>query len=158
VRHRAVWIVVFAAAVLTLACHRGPSFDRRADQNVLLVTIDTLRADALSSAGGQARTPNLDALAARGTRFDFAHAHAVLTRPSHASIFTGLYPFEHGVRDHSGYRMKPGSVTLATLFKQNGFATGAFVGGVPLAHEFGLDFGFDVYDDHFTRSAEAPEF
>ena len=61
-----------------------PSFDRRPDQNVLLITIDTLRADAMSSYGGPARTPNLDGLAARGTRFDFAHAHAVLTRPSHA--------------------------------------------------------------------------
>jgi len=110
----------------------APAFDRRADQNVLLVTIDTLRADALGSYGGPARTPNLDALAARGTRFDFAHAHAVLTRPSHASILTGLYPYEHGVRDHSGYRMKPGTATIATILKHQGFATGAFVGGVPV--------------------------
>ena len=97
-------------------------------------------------------------------RFDFAHAHAVLTRPSHASILTGTYPFEHGVRDHSGYRMKPGSITVATLLKQAGFATGAFVGGVPLERRFGLDGGFDVYDDHFggratpltSRSRSAP--
>jgi arylsulfatase A-like enzyme/Flp pilus assembly protein TadD len=119
------------------------------------VTIDTLRADALSSYGGATPTPNLDALASRGTRFDFAHAHAVLTRPSHASIFTGLYPFQHGVRDHSGYRMKAGTPTLATLMKQHRFATGAFVGAVPLAREFGLDAGFDVYDDHFARPAQA---
>ena len=85
------------------------SFERRADQNVLLITIDTLRADALSSYGGPAKTPNLDALAAAGTRFDFAHAHAVLTRPSHASILTGTYPFQHGVRDHSGYRLETGA-------------------------------------------------
>ena len=151
-------VVGFTLTASALACGRGPSFDRRADQNVLLVTIDTLRADALSSYGGQARTPNLDALASHGTRFDFAHAHSVLTRPSHASILTGLYPFQHGVRDHSGYRMKTGSVTIATLLKQNGFATGAFVGAVPLTHEFGLDFGFDVYDDRFARPAQASEF
>jgi len=136
----------------------APAFDRRADQNVLLVTIDTLRADALGSYGGLARTPNLDALAARGTRFDFAHAHAVLTRPSHASILTGLYPYEHGVRDHSGYRMKPGTPTVATMLKRIGFATGAFVGGVPLERRFGLDEGFDVYDDRFGRSGNASDF
>jgi len=136
----------------------APAFDRRADQNVLLVTIDTLRADALGSYGGPARTPNLDALAARGTRFDFAHAHAVLTRPSHASILTGLYPYEHGVRDHSGYRMKPGTPTVATMLKRSGFATGAFVGGVPLERRFGLDEGFDVYDDRFGRTGNASDF
>jgi len=136
----------------------APAFDRRADQNVLLVTIDTLRADALGSYGGSTRTPNLDALAARGTRFDFAHAHAVLTRPSHASILTGLYPYEHGVRDHSGYRMKPGTPTVATMLKRSGFATGAFVGGVPLERRFGLDEGFDVYDDRFGRTGNASDF
>jgi choline-sulfatase len=158
--------VLVTAAGWTLACRGGGSFDRRADQNVLLVTIDTLRADALSSYGpsggtqgrGAAQTPNLDGLASRGTRFDFAHAHAVLTRPSHASILTGLYPFQHGVRDHSGYRIRPGTVTLATLLKANGFATGAFVGGVPLAREFGLDADFDVYDDHFTRNGQPSDF
>ena len=71
---------------------------------MLLVTIDTLRADALSSYGGPARTPNLDALAARGTRFDFAHAHAVLTRPSHASILTG----------HLSVRDTASAITAAT--------------------------------------------
>jgi arylsulfatase A-like enzyme/tetratricopeptide (TPR) repeat protein len=136
----------------------GAPFDRRPDQNVLLVTIDTLRADALSSYGGPARTPNLDALAAAGTRFDFAHAHAVLTRPSHASILTGTYPFEHGVRDHSGYRLKAGVPTLASMLKSQGFATGAFVGGVPLERRFGLDGGFDVYDDRFGRTGNNSDF
>jgi len=134
------------------------SFDRRADQNVLLITIDTLRADALSSDGGPAKTPNLDALAAAGTRFDFAHAHAVLTRPSHASILTGTYPFEHGVRDHSGYRLKAGLPTIATMLKAQGFATGAFVGGVPLERRFGLDGGFDEYDDRFGRTGNNSDF
>ena len=131
---------------------------RRADQNVLLITIDTLRADALACYGGQVRTPNLDQLASEGLRFDFAHAHAVLTRPSHTSILTGLYPYEHGVRDHSGYRMKAGTPTIATILKQQGFATGAFVGGVPLERRFGLAEGFDVYDDHLGRTGNPSDF
>jgi arylsulfatase A-like enzyme/tetratricopeptide (TPR) repeat protein len=153
---------MFAAAAMALAAcgTRQPraSFDRRADQNLLLVTIDTLRADALSSYGGPARTPNLDGLAARGTRYDFAHAHAVLTRPSHASILTGTYPYEHGVRDHSGYRLKEGTPTIASMLKERGFATGAFVGGVPLERRFGLDGGFDVYDDRFGREGNNSDF
>ncbi|HVJ27637.1 MAG TPA: alkaline phosphatase family protein, partial [Vicinamibacterales bacterium] len=72
---------------------------RSADQNVLLITIDTLRGDALGSYGGRAATPNLDRLASEGVRFTFAHSHAVMTLPSHSSIMTGRYPFEHGVRD-----------------------------------------------------------
>ena len=103
-----------------------------AGQNVLLVTIDTLRADALSGSGGPARTPALDRLAAEGVRFDFAHAHTVLTLPSHTSILTGLYPFQHGVRDNAGYRVAPTARTAATLFRQAGYATGAFVGAFPL--------------------------
>ena len=139
---------------------RQPSaaFDRRSDQNVLLVTIDTLRADALGSYGGSVRTPNLDALAARGIRFDFAHAHAVLTRPSHASILTGTYPYENGVRDHSGYRLRAGLPTIASMLKDKGFETGAFVGGVPLERRFGLDGGFDVYDDRFGRTGNTSDF
>ena len=163
---RAALLIAITVTAATVGCRREATVERRADQNVLLITIDTLRADALSSYGGPfdaaqgrpARTPNLDALASHGTRFDFAHAHAVLTRPSHASILTGLYPYEHGVRDHSGYRIKPGTATLATMLKQNGFATGAFVGGVPLTREFGLDAGFDVYDDRFARPDHPTEF
>src|SRR5438552_3809865 len=74
---------------------------RSSDQNVLIVTIDTLRADVLGAYGGHVATPHLDALSARGARFTFAHAHTVLTLPSHASIFTGRYPYEHGVRDNA---------------------------------------------------------
>ena len=118
-------------------------------QNVLLVTIDTLRGDALSSYGGPARTPNIDAIAAAGVRFSFAHAQAVVTLPSHASILTGTYPFQHGYRENSGYRLKPGMPTLATILKGRGFATAAFVAAFPLDARFGLTPGFDVYDGRF---------
>ena len=136
---------------------RAPALlvERTADQNVLLVTIDTLRADALGSYGGPAATPNLDRLAAAGARFEFAHAHAVVTLPSHASILTGVYPFEHGIHDNSGYRLPPDRPTLASMLRAEGFATGAFVAAFPLDSQFGLDTGFDVYDDRFGH-AEGP--
>ena len=128
-----------------------------ADQNVLLVTIDTLRADALSSYGGPARTPNLDRLAAGGARFTFAHAHTVVTLPSHTSILSGLLPYQHGMRDNSGFRVRPGTPTLATRLKARGFETGAFVGGFPLTKRFGLTPGFDVYDDQMPETRGAVE-
>ena len=132
-----------------------PLVDRTAEQNVLVITIDTLRADALGSYGGAAATPNLDRLAAAGVRFEFAHAHAVVTLPSHASILTGTYPFEHGIHDNAGYRLPDDSLTLAGRLRAEGFATGAFVAAFPLDSQFGLDSGFDTYDDRFGH-AEGP--
>jgi arylsulfatase A-like enzyme/Flp pilus assembly protein TadD len=127
-------------------------------QNVLLITIDTLRADAMSSYGGPAVTPALDDLARDGVRFTFAHAHAVLTLPSHTSILSGRYPYQHGIRDNSGYRVPASLPTLATMLKGAGYATGAFVGAFPLHSRFGLNRGFDVYDDRFGETQAPTEF
>ncbi|HVH54623.1 MAG TPA: sulfatase-like hydrolase/transferase [Vicinamibacterales bacterium] len=124
-----------------------PRFLMTADQNVLLITIDTLRADALGVYGGRAATPNLDRLAKGGIRFTFAHSHAVVTLPSHTSILTGRYPFEHGVRDNAGYRLADSATTVAEAAHAKGFATGGFVGAFPLDRQFGVSQGFDVYDD-----------
>jgi arylsulfatase A-like enzyme/Flp pilus assembly protein TadD len=124
---------------------------QNADRNVLLVTIDTLRSDALGVSGGPADTPNLDRLADSGARFTFAHAHAVVTLVSHTTILTGQYPYEHGMRDNSGFRVKDGTATLGTRLHALGFATGAFVGGFPLTKRFGLTPGFDVYDDQMPE-------
>jgi arylsulfatase A-like enzyme/Flp pilus assembly protein TadD len=137
----------------------GTSADLRAipGQNVLLVTIDTLRADAPGCYGGPAATPALDRLAAEGVRFDFAHAHAVMTLPSHATILTGELPFAHGLRENSGFRLAPGARTIASLLKQAGYATGAFVAAFPVHSRFGLNAGFDVYDDRFGEE-HASEF
>lgn len=158
-------VAVLAAAALLAAgvwwlASRGTALQihRSADQNILLITIDTLRADALGAYGGRARTPRLDALAARGVRYDFAHAHAVLTLPSHASILTGRYPFQHGIRDNSGYRLGAGERSLASLLGDAGFATGAFIGAFPLDARFGLGQGFDVYDDRLAENLASPEF
>ena len=106
-------------ARLLVLLSRGPQFALEPDpnRNILLITIDTLRADALSAYGGRAATPNLDALANRGARFQFAHAHAVVTLPSHTSILTGRLPYEHGMRDNSGFRVQDGTETLATRLR-----------------------------------------
>jgi arylsulfatase A-like enzyme/Flp pilus assembly protein TadD len=161
------WIVavlgaatIAAALVAIVSTPRGTQADLRpiADQNVLLITIDTLRADALSCYGGPAATPALDRLAAEGVRFDFAHAHAVVTLTSHASILTGEYPFQHGLRDNSGYRLGSHTRTAATLLKQAGYATAAFVAAFPLHSRFGLNQGFDVYDDRFGETRAPTEF
>lgn len=166
-RPRRRWLVgvaaVAVAATLWLAGTQlrreaRATIVRTADQNVLLLTIDTLRADALGSYGGRAATPNLDRLAGRGVRFDFAHAHAVMTLPSHASILTGQYPFQHGIRDNSGFRLAAGTATLATRLRAQGFATGAFVGAFPLDSQFGLDQGFDRYNDQFGVSHAPTDF
>ena len=147
--------VVFSAA----ACGKQTADVAQApDRNVLLITIDTLRADALGCDGGPARTPNIDALAGSGVRFSFAHAQAVVTLPSHASILTGLYPFQHGYRENSGYRLTPGVATLATRLKAAGFSTGAFVGAFPLDARFGLTPGFDTYDGRFDDVGSGAEF
>jgi arylsulfatase A-like enzyme/Tfp pilus assembly protein PilF len=147
----AISIVVVAALLRRVPGHFSSSSDlpRSLDQNILLVTIDTLRADALGCYGGQARTPNIDRLAESGVRFSFTHAHTVVTLPSHASILTGRYPFQHGYRENSGYRLAAGMPTMATLLKAHGFATAAFVAAFPLDARFGLTPGFDVYDGRF---------
>src|SRR5205807_3906334 len=121
-----LWVAVGAVlvAIAALAWSRlvRPSGDlpSNPDQNVLLVTIDTLRGDALGCDGGPARTPNIDRLAAGGVRFPFAHAHTVVTLPSHATILTGLYPYQHGYRENAGYRLKPGAARLPPLLKAQG--------------------------------------
>lgn len=116
--------------------------------NVLLVTMDTTRADRIGCYGwSAARTPTLDALAARGTRFDAAFSHAPITLPSHASLHTGVYPPEHGVRDNGRYILGPGLPTLAEQFRRHGYATAAFVGAQVLSARHGLARGFDHYDD-----------
>lgn len=155
----AVTIVVLGVGGWWFVQQRG-GFDLPADgeQNVLLVTIDTLRADAMSSYGGVAKTPNLDRLASHGVRFTDAHAHAVVTLVSHTSILTGKYPYQTGVRDNAGFRVAPDTSTLATRLKQAGFATGAFIGAFPLAKRFGLTLGFDRYDDQIAEVRGAVDF
>jgi arylsulfatase A-like enzyme/Tfp pilus assembly protein PilF len=153
-----VLILVGVVALRYFSGAGAPVFERRLDENVLLITIDTLRADAVGAYGGLARTPNLDRLAAVGLRFRSAHAHAVTTLPAHASILTGLYPTQHGIHDNNGYRLSPTVPTLASRLKAQGFATGGFAAAFPLDSRFGLTTGFDIYDDHYPGASGGREF
>ncbi len=127
--------------------------------NVLLVTIDTLRADYLSCYGSQVvKTPHIDRLAKDGILFQYAFAHNVVTLPSHINILTGTYPMYHGVRDNAGFRLGQESVTLAEVLRQQGYKTGAFVGSFPLDDRFGLNQGFDLYDDFYGDTGAQTDF
>lgn len=120
--------------------------------SILLVTLDTTRADVLGFAGGPAPTPNLDGLADRGLVFDQAYTTAPMTLPAHASMLTGLLPAEHGVRENARV-LGPDHPRLADRLRAAGFATAAFVSGYPLARGFGLAAGFEVYDDRFVADS-----
>lgn len=116
--------------------------------SVLLVTLDTTRADHLGCYGASfAATPNLDALAAAGVRFDEAISPAPLTLPSHASLFTGLVPRRHGVRDNTLFRLGKEPSVLAEVLRTHGYETAAFVSSVVLDRVTGIDRGFESYDD-----------
>jgi arylsulfatase A-like enzyme/Tfp pilus assembly protein PilF len=123
----------------------------RRDANILLITVDTLRADYLSCYGGTTViTPNMDALAARGVRFVQAVAQVPLTAPSHACILTGTYPPVHKLRDNGGFILDSSVPTLASITQQAGFETAAFVAAAVLDHYYGLDRGFNSYVDEMT--------
>jgi choline-sulfatase len=118
--------------------------------HVLIVTLDTLRADRLGSYGyAGARTPALDALAARGVRFDDAITVQPLTLPAHASLFTGTFPPWHAVRDNGGFYLDEDQVTLAEVLSDRGYRTGGFVGAFVLDRRWGIAQGFDHYVDDF---------
>ena len=122
--------------------------------NVLLVTIDTLRADRVGAYGGTAGlTPTIDGLARDGVRFAHAYAHVPLTLPSHASLMTASYPTRNGVHDNGTFRLDRSTPTLATALKAAGYRTGAFVGAFVLDARFGLNRGFDRYDDRMLGGA-----
>jgi arylsulfatase A-like enzyme/Tfp pilus assembly protein PilF len=120
------------------------------DLNVLFFTLDTTRADHIGCYGYPLiKTPNIDSLAAEGIQFQNATAQCPLTLPSHSSMFTGSYPFFHGVRDNGGFYLENDQVTLAEVLHQAGWATSAFVGAFVLDSRWGIDQGFDYYYDNF---------
>lgn len=135
-------------AVLLCACSRGPAATQPSEtaQNVLLITIDSLRADHVGAYGdAEARTTALDALAAGGVRFERAYAVAPLTLPSNASLLTGRYPFHHRARTETAH-LDPAIPTITGAFHRSGFATAAFLGTLELDKRFGLDSGFEAYE------------
>lgn len=144
---RAKRAIAIGMALLVASCGR-PS-----PRGLVLVTIDTCRADRLGCYGGGVGTSVLDGLAARGTLFEDVSAPAPLTSPSHGSLLTGLYPDRLGVHDNGGARLPSDAHTLAEFLQESGFRTAAFVSAFPLERRFGTDQGFDVYDDSLSSSS-----
>jgi choline-sulfatase len=138
-------LVFLAAALLALsACSRS----RRPRPSILLISIDTLRADHLPAWGYRGvETPNIDSLRKDAIRFSSAYSQVPLTLASHAALMTGLLPPENGVRDNFGFTLAPGTPTLASVLRASGYATGAAVSAAVLTRRSGIDQGFDFYDD-----------
>ena len=140
-------VVMLPIVLALVACNH----DQKPQWNVLLVTFDTTRADFIGSYGKEsANTPTLDGMAASGTLFEQAMSSNPVTQPSHSTILTGTYPMTHGVRDNGLFKLPEASETLAEILAANGYRTGAAIGGFPLVKSFGLDQGFEFYDDQLT--------
>jgi len=157
---RRVVRAALAWAIMVLAFGRparSKDGDAAAPASVILISIDTLRADHLSAYGyTPIHTPHLDSFAQGGTRFAQAEAPVPLTLPSHTSLFTSTYPFDHRVEEN-GERVPAGVVTLASVLKSHGYETAAFIGSDFLDRRYGLDAGFDVYDSPFGRESTGVE-
>ncbi|HPU94529.1 MAG TPA: sulfatase-like hydrolase/transferase, partial [Candidatus Saccharicenans sp.] len=146
-----VGLILLLAGLAALIWLRSPSLDLKTapSYNLLLITLDTTRADHLGCYGNkQARTPNLDRLAAEGWRFNRVYCSAPLTLPSHATILTGLEPVAHGVRNN-GHYLPAGIKTITEVLAARGYKTAAFVSSFSVDSRFGLDRGFESYDDTF---------
>ncbi len=134
-------------------CYGYPSPETDKERlNVLIITIDTLRADWLSCYGSEhLQTPNIDSLAERGILFSRAFANTSTTLPSHTNILLGTTPLYHGVHDNINFVVREGFLTLAEYLKEHNYSTGAFIGAYPLHSKFGLNQGFDTYDDEIEH-------
>lgn len=142
------YIIITAMVLIAAGCNRDSRRDTHNGDNVLLITLDTTRADRIGCYGyDKAVTPTLDSLAKRGTLFEQAFAQVNLTLPSHCSIMTGRYPREFGVHINGRNSLGTNHETLATQFKKHGYHTGAFVASFVLDSRYGLERGFDVYED-----------
>jgi arylsulfatase A-like enzyme/Flp pilus assembly protein TadD len=144
-------LIIAAAAVIFLLIRPGRAglVKRDSGLNVVLITLDTTRADHLGCYGySRGKTPNLDALARDGVRFESVYAQVPLTLPSHCSIMTGTYPIYHNVHNNGTYVLPPDQTTVAKVLKNNGFQTAAVVASFSVDSRFGLNQGFDHYDDN----------
>jgi len=149
--HTAPWVVALA---LLAGCKRAAPIAPDASAPVLLISIDTLRADRLPAYGyAVGRTPALDTLAREGLLFEEVYSHCPLTLPAHASLFTGLLPPRTGVRDNIGFTLKPEHQTLAERFREAGRPTAGAVSAYVLRTQTGIAQGFDFYEDALELGA-----
>ncbi|GAC1436608.1 MAG: hypothetical protein NVS1B11_19150 [Terriglobales bacterium] len=139
---------------LVLLAESFAATSAKTSTNVILITVDTVRADRLGCYGAKdLQTPTLDGLARDGIVFERAISQVPLTWPSHAAILTGMYPFQNGVQDFTGQPLDPHIKSVAQAFKERGYATGAVVSAFVLDRSWGLARGFDFYDDAFAPEA-----
>jgi choline-sulfatase len=152
----AAWVLYVPRPVTSVngeALGSLPAGVRPSNLNLLLITLDTTRADRIHAYGfNDIETPNLDRLAREGVLFEHAFAPAPLTLPAHSSIFTGKFPPAHGVRDNGGFFLDDRETTLAERLQAKGFTTGGFVGAYVLDHKWGVAQGFQTYFDDFDLS------
>ena len=148
-----ILIIIIAALSVIGWLYFGPDKEPpNMIRNILIISMDTTREDVLGCYGFKHNTtPTIDALAAEGILFENVYSPTPLTLPSHCSMLTGTIPPYHGVHDNSGYKLIDSSVTLAEILKDNGFVTGAIIGSVILDSKYGMDQGFDFYDDEFQE-------
>ncbi|HYX21743.1 MAG TPA: sulfatase-like hydrolase/transferase [Thermoanaerobaculia bacterium] len=146
---------LMVAALLAFAgCRRAGGGLGSAGVPVVLISVDTLRADHLPAYGyAGLRTPNIDALRSDAVLFQNAYSQVPLTLPSHTALFTGLLPPQNGVRDNLGYALGPEPATLAAFLKAHGYATGGAVSSIILSHATGVSRGFDFWEDNIEPTA-----
>jgi choline-sulfatase len=150
-RYRIALLLSLAILSATICQAQATPHSSSSSTPVLLITVDTLRADRLGCYGsGQVRTPAIDGLAAEGVRFEHALAQVPITPPSHAVILTGTYPMYNGVRDFTSSALPKGVGGLAQAFARHGYDTAAFVSSAVLESSWGFGRGFQIYDDHFS--------
>jgi arylsulfatase A-like enzyme/tetratricopeptide (TPR) repeat protein len=149
-----ILVIILAVIIFFYFVSSRSGVKRRGDLNVLLIIVDTLRADRVGYSGHEIETPNMDYLAANGSRFMDAVCQYPMTLPSHVCIFTSTFPQYHGIKNNGNYYLEEGYTTLAEILKGKGYTTSAFIGAAVLERKFGLAQGFDDYDDTF----KTPEF
>lgn len=151
------WLPILLVSLVVIGAAAAWQFAKKKrtypEYNVVLITFDTTRADRLGCYGAaSARTPNIDTLASQGIRFARCYSPGPITLPSHTSLLTGLYPFRHGLRDNNAGRLSDEAVTLPEILKGAGYQTGAVIGAYVLDSRFGLEQGFDMYDDDLSQA------
>jgi len=158
IKSRIIWSLLFLlcagiAVVISRSFFRP--YPLKDGPNVLIITLDTTRADHLGCYGYDTiTTPHIDSVAREGVLFEEAFSVQPVTLPSHCSIFTGYYPFRHGVRENGSYTLGEKYLTLAEILEEKGYLTAAFVSSYTLDKQFGLNQGFSLYNDHLSKNAQ----